>query len=150
MTSALPIYSIIPALQAQLNQYHEAILEAAPGAGKTTTVPLAFLDADWLGKRKIVMLEPRRLAAKAAAKRLADQLGEPLGQRVGYQIRQEGQQSAHTQILVVTEGILTRMLQDDPSLDEVALIIFDEFHERNLHSDLAFALSLQARQLFRS
>lgn len=149
MTSALPIYSIIPALQSQLNQHHEAILEAAPGAGKTTAVPLAFLDADWLGKRKIVMLEPRRLAAKAAAKRLADQLGEPLGQRVGYQIRQEGQQSSHTQILVVTEGILTRMLQDDPSLDDVALIIFDEFHERNLHSDLAFVLSLQARELFR-
>ncbi|SBS36283.1 ATP-dependent RNA helicase HrpB [Marinomonas aquimarina] len=149
MTSALPIYSIIPALQTQLNQRHEAILEAAPGAGKTTAVPLAFLEADWLGKRKIVMLEPRRLAAKSAAKRLADQLGEPLGQRVGYQIRQEGRQSAHTQILVVTEGILTRMLQDDPSLDDVALIIFDEFHERNLHSDLAFALSLQARELFR-
>ena len=149
MTFALPIYSIIPALQSQLNQHHEAILEAAPGAGKTTVVPLAFLEASWLGKRKIIMLEPRRLAAKSAAKRLADQLGEPLGQRVGYQVRQEGQQSAHTQILVVTEGILTRMLQDDPSLEDVALIIFDEFHERNLHSDLAFALSLQARELFR-
>ena len=149
MTTVLPIYSTIPALQSQLNQHHEAILEAAPGAGKTTAVPLAFLDANWLGQRKIVMLEPRRLAAKSAAKRLADQLGEPLGQRVGYQIRQEGKQSANTQILVVTEGILTRMLQDDPSLDDVALIIFDEFHERNLHSDLAFALSLQARELFR-
>ena len=149
MTTVLPIYSTIPALQSQLNQHHEAILEAAPGAGKTTAVPLAFLDANWLGQRKIIMLEPRRLAAKSAAKRLADQLGEPLGQRVGYQIRQEGKQSANTQILVVTEGILTRMLQDDPSLDDVALIIFDEFHERNLHSDLAFALSLQARELFR-
>ncbi|MCC4275908.1 ATP-dependent helicase HrpB [Marinomonas communis] len=149
MTTVLPIYSTIPALQSQLNQHHEAILEAAPGAGKTTAVPLAFLDANWLGQRKIVMLEPRRLAAKSAAKRLADQLGEPLGQRVGYQIRQEGKQSANTQILVVTEGILTRMLQDDPSLDDVALIIFDEFHERNLHSDLAFALSLQAWELFR-
>lgn len=149
MTTVLPIYSTIPALQSQLNQHHEAILEAAPGAGKTTAVPLAFLDANWLGQRKIVMLEPRRLAAKSAAKRLADQLDEPLGQRVGYQIRQEGKQSANTQILVVTEGILTRMLQDDPSLDDVALIIFDEFHERNLHSDLAFALSLQARELFR-
>ncbi|RUM49990.1 MAG: ATP-dependent helicase HrpB, partial [Marinomonas sp.] len=112
MTTVLPIYSTIPALQSQLNQHHEAILEAAPGAGKTTAVPLAFLDANWLGQRKIVMLEPRRLAAKSAAKRLADQLGEPLGQRVGYQIRQEGKQSANTQILVVTEGILTRMLQD--------------------------------------
>ncbi|WP_425642438.1 ATP-dependent helicase HrpB [Marinomonas gallaica] len=149
MTFALPIYSIIPDLKLQLAQHNEAILEAAPGAGKTTAVPLALLDEAWLGQRKIIMLEPRRLAAKSAAKRLADQLGEPLGHRVGYQIRQEGKQSAHTQLLVVTEGILTRMLQDDPSLDEVALIIFDEFHERNLHSDLAFALSLQARLLFR-
>ncbi len=149
MTLALPIYSILPALQSQLAQQHEAILEAAPGAGKTTAVPLAFLGAAWLGQRKIIMLEPRRLAAKSAAKRLADQLGEPLGQRIGYQIRQEGRQSHATQILVVTEGILTRMLQEDPSLDDVALIIFDEFHERNLHSDLAFALSLQARELFR-
>ena len=149
MSSSLPIHTILPELFEQLTHYDQAILEAAPGAGKTTVVPLALLAAPWLGQRKIVMLEPRRLAAKAAAKRLAEQLGEPLGQRVGYQIRQEGKQSDATQLLVVTEGILTRMLQEDPSLDDVALIIFDEFHERNLHSDFALALSLQARELFR-
>ncbi|RDL42871.1 ATP-dependent helicase HrpB [Marinomonas piezotolerans] len=149
MTSRLPIHSVLDALKRQLSEHDEAILEAAPGAGKTTVVPLALLDAEWLGKRKIIMLEPRRLAARSAAKRLADQLGEPLGQRVGYQIRQDGKQSQSTQLLVVTEGVLTRMLQDDPSLDDVALIIFDEFHERNLHSDFALALCLQARVLFR-
>ncbi|WCN11086.1 ATP-dependent helicase HrpB [Marinomonas mediterranea] len=149
MKERLPIHDVIPELKQQLLMRHEAILQAAPGAGKTTVVPLSLLDEPWRGGRLIVMLEPRRIAAKTAAKRLADQLGEALGERVGYQIRQEGKKSARTQLLVVTEGILTRMLQDDPSLDEVALIIFDEFHERNLQSDLAFALAQQSRQLFR-
>lgn len=149
MSSELPIYQLIPDLKRQLNQYHEAILEASPGAGKTTVVPLALLDEDWLKGRQIIMLEPRRLAAKSAAKRLADTLKEPLGERIGYRIRHENKESKRTQILVVTEGVLTRMLQDDPSLDSIALVIFDEFHERNLHSDLAFALCLQARDLYR-
>ena len=149
MSSELPIYQLIPDLKRQLNQHHEAILEAAPGAGKTTVVPLALLEESWLKGRQIIMLEPRRLAAKAAAKRLADTLKEPLGERVGYRIRHENKESKRTQVLVVTEGVLTRMLQEDPSLDAVALVIFDEFHERNLHSDLAFALCLQARDLYR-
>ncbi|MEP6443918.1 MAG: helicase-related protein, partial [Hyphomicrobiales bacterium] len=149
MSNELPINQLIPDLQRQLNQYHEAILEAAPCAGKTTVVPLALMKEDWLNGRQIIMLEPRRLAAKAAAKRLADTLNEPLGEHIGYRIRHENKESKRTQVLVVTEGILTRMLQDDPSLDSVALVIFYEFHERNLHSDLAFALCLQARDLYR-
>ncbi|MBR7890073.1 ATP-dependent helicase HrpB [Marinomonas sp. A79] len=149
MSDELPIYSLIPALRQQLQQGDEAIIEAAPGAGKTTVVPIALLNEGWRQGRKIIMLEPRRLAAKAAAQRLADTLQEPLGERVGYRIRHEGKDSQRTQILVVTEGVLTRMLQDDPSLEEVALVIFDEFHERNIHSDLAFALCLQARDLYR-
>lgn len=149
MSPFLPIYDLIPALKAQLNQANEAILEAAPGAGKTTVVPLELMDEPWRKNRKIIMLEPRRLAAKTAAKRLADSLNEPLGKRIGYRIRHEGKESSETQILVVTEGVLTRMLQDDPSLDTIALVIFDEFHERNLHSDLAFALCLQAREFYR-
>ncbi|REG79344.1 ATP-dependent helicase HrpB [Marinomonas pollencensis] len=149
MSSSLPIYDLIPTLKAQLNQSHEAILEAAPGAGKTTVVPLELMNEAWRQGRQILMLEPRRLAAKTAAKRLADSLQEPLGKRVGYRIRHEGKESNDTQLLVVTEGVLTRMLQDDPSLDNIALVIFDEFHERNLHSDLAFALCLQARELYR-
>ena len=149
MSPSLPIYDLIPALKAQLNDAHEAILEAAPGAGKTTVVPLELMNEAWRQGRKILMLEPRRLAAKTAAKRLADSLQEPLGKRIGYRIRHEGKESNETQVLVVTEGVLTRMLQDDPSLDNIALVIFDEFHERNLHSDLAFALCLQARELYR-
>ncbi|NLQ17984.1 ATP-dependent helicase HrpB [Marinomonas sp. M1K-6] len=149
MSSELPIHALIPQLKHQLEHHHEAILEAAPGAGKTTVVPLALMAEAWLKGRKIIMLEPRRLAAKAAAKRLADTLHEPLGQRIGYRIRHEGKESQQTQVLVVTEGVLTRMLHDDPSLDDIALVIFDEFHERNLHSDLAFALCLQARELYR-
>lgn len=149
MFNELPIHALIPALKQQLQQRNEAIIEATPGAGKTTVVPLALLDESWLKGRKIIMLEPRRLAAKAAAKRLADTINEPLGKRVGYRIRHEGKDSQHTQLLVVTEGVLTRMLHDDPSLNDVALVIFDEFHEQNLHSDLAFALCLQARELYR-
>lgn len=129
MSSAtLPIYDLIPALKQQLQTAHEAILEAAPGAGKTTVVPLELMNEAWLEGRQIIMLEPRRLAAKTAAKRLADSLNEPLGKRIGYRIRHEGKESKETQVLVVTEGVLTRMLQDDPSLESVALVIFDEFH----------------------
>lgn len=149
MSATLPIYDLIPALKQQLQTAHEAILEAAPGAGKTTVVPLELMNEAWLEGRQIIMLEPRRLAAKTAAKRLADSLNEPLGKRIGYRIRHEGKESKETQVLVVTEGVLTRMLQDDPSLKSVALVIFDEFHERNVHSDLALALCLQARELFR-
>jgi len=149
MSNELPIYQLIPDLKRQLSQSHQAILEAAPGAGKTTVVPLELMAETWLKGRQIIMLEPRRLAAKTAAQRLADSLQEPLGERIGYRIRHESKESKNTQVLVVTEGVLTRMLHDDPSLGDIALVIFDEFHERNLHADLAFALCLQARELYR-
>lgn len=146
---SLPIHEVLPKLRQVLSQHHEAVLEAPPGAGKTTQVPLALLDEPWLNGQSILMLEPRRLAAKAAAERLAEQLGEPVGQRVGYRIRLESRVSAHTRIEVVTEGILTRRLQEDPALEGVGLVIFDEFHERSLDADLALALTLNARALLR-
>ena len=148
-STALPIDDVIPDIQAALNQAHELVLEAPPGAGKTTRVPLALLNEPWLRNKKIIMLEPRRLAAKSSAERMAEQLGESAGQTVGFRIRMENKVSSNTRIEVVTEGILTRQLQQDPSLADVGLVIFDEFHERNLHADLALALLLQGRSLFR-
>ncbi|HEY0720165.1 MAG TPA: DEAD/DEAH box helicase, partial [Gammaproteobacteria bacterium] len=121
------------------------VLQAPPGAGKTTRVPLALLDAAWLAGRSIIILEPRRLAARAAATRMADELSETPGQTVGYRIRFDHKVSRQTRIEVVTEGILTRRLQEDPTLDGIGLVIFDEFHERHLHSDLALALCLDAQ-----
>jgi len=147
--SPLPIESVLADLHAALQRRDEAVLEAPPGAGKTTRVPLALLDAAWLGKQKIIMLEPRRLAARAAAEYMASMLGEAVGQTVGYRVRLESRISTHTRIEVVTEGILTRMLQDDPSLEGIGLLIFDEFHERSLDADLGLALALQGRALFR-
>ena len=130
------------------------MLEAPPGAGKTTQVPLALLDAAWLGGRKIVMLEPRRVAARAAAGFMAKQLGEAVGETVGYRIRFENKVSARTRIEVVTEGILTRMLQDDPTLGEgrldgIGALLFDEFHERHLAGDLGLALALDVQASLR-
>jgi len=145
----LPITQIIEPLRQQLNQHDEAILEAEPGAGKTTLVPLALLDQPWLKQQKILVLEPRRLAAKHAAARMAELLKEPLGKTVGYRIRHEQKVSQDTRIEVITEGILVRLLQDDPSLEGIGLIIFDEFHERNLDSDLALALCLESRDFLR-
>ena len=145
----LPIHAVLPEIISTLKQHNRLILQAPPGAGKTTVVPLALLDAPWLGDKKIIILEPRRLATRNAASRMASLLGEKVGERVGYQIKAERLSSKKTQVLVVTEGILTRMLQSDPALEEVALIIFDEFHERNLHGDLALALSLQSQTLLR-
>ena len=145
----LPIQDVIPEILSQLKKENRLILQAPPGAGKTTMVPLALLDATWLGNKKIVMLEPRRIATRSAAARMAELLGEKVGQRVGYQIKADRCISKETKIMVVTEGILTRMLQSDPALEDVALIIFDEFHERNLHGDLALALSLQSQELLR-
>lgn len=147
--SSLPIESILADLCSALQQRHEVVLEAPPGAGKTTRVPLALLEAAWLGKQKIILLEPRRLAARAAAEYMASTLGEAVGRTVGYRVRLESRISAQTRIEVVTEGILTRMLQDDPSLDGIGLLIFDEFHERSLDADLGLALALQGRALFR-
>ncbi|MBN6714944.1 ATP-dependent helicase HrpB [Pseudomonas capsici] len=146
---SLPIDVVLPALRQVLTSRHEAILEAPPGAGKTTRVPLAMLDEPWLAGQTILMLEPRRLAARAAAERLASELGEKVGETVGYRIRLDSKVGPNTRIEVVTEGILTRRLQDDPALEGVGLLIFDEFHERSLDADLALALSLNGRDLFR-
>lgn len=126
-----------------------AVLVAEPGAGKTTRVPLALLDEPWLAGRKIVMLEPRRLAARSAANFMAAQLGESAGKTVGYRVRLDSKVGPKTRIEVVTEGVLTRMLQDDPGLEEYGLVIFDEFHERSLQADLGLALCLQTQELLR-
>ena len=146
---SLPIDEVLPALRQALRERHEAVLEAPPGAGKTTRVPLALLNEPWLAGQKILMLEPRRLAARAAAERLASELGEKVGETVGYRIRLDSKVGPATRIEVVTEGILTRRLQHDPALEGVGLLIFDEFHERSLDADLALALSLNGRELFR-
>ena len=145
----LPIFNVINDIRSVLSNNNRLILQAPPGAGKTTSVPLALLDEPWLEGKQIVILEPRRIAARSAASRMADLLGESVGMRVGYQIRAEKKVSKETKILVVTEGILTRMLQNDPSLEHIALIIFDEFHERHLHSDLSLAFALQSQEFLR-
>lgn len=145
----LPIDAVLPQLVQTLNARHEAVLVAAPGVGKTTRVPLALLNQPWLGDQKILLLEPRRLAAKTAATRMAQLLGENVGARIGYRMRLEHKESAQTKIVVVTEGVLTRMLQSDPSLDGFGIVIFDEFHERSLDADLGLALTLYSRELFR-
>ncbi|OGR31358.1 MAG: ATP-dependent helicase HrpB [Desulfuromonadales bacterium GWC2_61_20] len=142
---SLPIDAVLPELLRDLATHPAVVLQAPPGAGKTTRVPLALLNAEWLAGRSIVMLEPRRLAASNAARFMAGLLGETVGQTVGYAIRYARRISAATRIEVVTEGILTRRLQNDPELKGVGLVIFDEFHERNLHSDLALALCRDAQ-----
>lgn len=145
---ALPVTSILPALADALAARGMAVLQAPPGAGKTTLVPLDLL-ARGVVKGRILMLEPRRLAARAAAERMAETLGEPVGRMVGYRIRGEAKVSAATRIEVVTEGILTRMIQTDPELTGVGLVIFDEFHERSLNADLGLALCLEVRGALR-
>ncbi|MCK4833571.1 MAG: ATP-dependent helicase HrpB [Gammaproteobacteria bacterium] len=145
----LPIDKTLPDIQKTLNRHNRVVLQAPPGAGKTTAVPIALLDQPWLQDKQIIMLEPRRLAARNAAARMAFLLGEKAGKTVGYQIRQDSCFSDKTKILVVTEGILTRKLQADPELQGIALVIFDEFHERNLHADLSLALCLQSQQIIR-
>jgi ATP-dependent helicase HrpB len=142
----LPVTAVVPALASALATHPSAVLCAPPGSGKTTRVPLDLLAAPWLENRKILLLEPRRLAARAAASRMASQLGEKPGRRVGYTIRLERRVCAETRIEVVTEGILTRRLQADPELPGVGLIIFDEFHERHLQTDLGLALALDVQQ----
>src|SRR5688500_11398570 len=148
--SRFPIAELLPKIRDSLAAHPRLVLEAPPGAGKTTQVPLALLDEAWLGGRKIVMLEPRRVAARAAAGFMAGQLGEAVGDTVGYRIRFENKISARTRIEVVTEGILTRMLQDDPTLcegrpDGVGALLFDVFHERHLAGDLGLALALDVQ-----
>ena len=145
----LPIEQAIPDIRRHLADNSNLVLQAPPGAGKTTRVPLALLDQPWLGDSKIVMLEPRRLAARAAAARMAQTLGESVGQTVGYRIRMDNSTGPATRIEVVTEGVLTRMLQDDPSLAGIGLVIFDEFHERSLNADLGLALCLESQAALR-
>ena len=144
LATGLPIDAALPAIRRALASSGRLVLQAPPGAGKTTGVPLALLDEDWLAGRRLVMLEPRRLAARAAASRMAALLGEPVGKTIGYRIRLDSKVSDATRIEVVTEGILTRRLQDDPELAGVAAVIFDEFHERSLDGDLGLALCLDA------
>ncbi len=141
----LPVEACIGDLRHALDAVGQAVLAAPPGAGKTTIVPLRLLDAPWLGTDRIVVLEPRRLAARAAARRMAALLGEEVGATIGYRTRDEARVSARTRIEVVTEGILTRRLQRDAALPGVGLVVFDEVHERNLQTDLALALVLDAR-----
>jgi ATP-dependent helicase HrpB len=143
--AGLPIEAVIPELTAALATASRVILQAPPGAGKSTVVPLAVLDSEWLKGRRIIMLEPRRLAARAVAARMARTLGEEVGRTVGHRMRMDTRVSRETRIEVVTEGVLTRMLQQDAALEGVGLVIFDEFHERSLQADLGLALTLDAQ-----
>lgn len=147
MTATLPIEAVIPDLLAALDAGPRAVLVAAPGAGKTTRVPLALLEAEWRKGGRIIMLEPRRLAARAAARRMASTLGEEVGGIVGYRVRLESRVSARTRIEVVTEGVFARMILDDPELSGISAVLFDEFHERSLDGDFGLALALDAAQL---
>jgi len=150
MREPLPIYEALPALKTHLQTQPTVILQAPPGAGKSTVLPLELLNEPWLHGQRILMLEPRRLAARSVATRMSDLLGEEVGQTVGYRVRFEQRISARTRIEVLTEGILTRRLQHDPELNGIGLVIFDEFHERSLHADLALALCREAQQALRN
>ncbi|WP_348934506.1 ATP-dependent helicase HrpB [Aquabacter sp. CN5-332] len=141
----LPIDAVLPAVRDTLAARTSAVLVAPPGAGKTTRVPLALMDEGWVAGRKILVLEPRRLAARAAATRMAKTLGEPVGERVGYRVRLRAEVSRRTRIEVITEGVFTRMMLDDPELSGIAAVLFDEFHERSLDADLGLALALDAQ-----
>jgi ATP-dependent helicase HrpB len=145
----LPVTAVLGRLLATLEERPNAVLVAPPGAGKTTLVPLALLDAAWRGDGKILLLEPRRLAARAAARRMASLVGEEPGGTIGFAMRMESRASAATRILVVTEGVLSRMILDDPQLPGIAAVIFDEFHERSLDGDFGLALALDAQAALR-
>ena len=147
--NALPIDEVLPELCERLEKGHEVVLIAPPGAGKTTRVPLTILKALWLGQQKILLIEPRRIATLATAHFLAQSLGQACGHTVGYRMRLDTKVSAHTRIEVITHGVLLRMLQQDPSLEGIGAVIFDEFHERSLDGDLSLAMCLQGRELLR-
>lgn len=149
MTDQLPILEIIPDIKKNLVLHNTVILQAPPGAGKSTILPLHLLDEPWLKGKKILMLEPRRLAARAVANRMSSLINEQVGTTVGYRVRFDNKVSKQTRIEVLTEGILTRMLQQDNTLEDVGLVIFDEFHERSLHADLALALCREMQQVIR-
>ncbi|HBC3385729.1 TPA: ATP-dependent helicase HrpB [Vibrio parahaemolyticus] len=146
--SQLPIEAVMPQLLTAVKHQHQVILKAAPGAGKSTYFPLQLIQ-NQVVTGKVIMLEPRRLAARNIARYLAEQLGEQVGQRVGYRVRGETKVSASTQLEIVTEGVMTRMIQNDPELDGIDLLIFDEFHERSIHADTALALSLEVQEALR-
>jgi ATP-dependent helicase HrpB len=149
MNTVLPVDEVLPALAAALRKGNNAVLQAPPGAGKTTRVPLALLSEVWLNGKRILMLEPRRLAARSAAYYMAQQLGDAVGDTVGYRVRMDSRVSDRTRIEVLTEGILTRLIQDDPALTDVGLVIFDEFHERSLQADVGLALCLEIQAALR-
>lgn len=146
----LPVKEVIPEIQEHLTATNTLIVNAPPGAGKSTLVPIALMNEPWLKDQKIIMLEPRRLAARTIAERLSYFLGEPVGQTVGYRIRFDNRVSEKTKIEVVTEGILTRMIQSDNELSGIGIVIFDEFHERSIHADVALALCREAQQVLRT
>lgn len=145
----LPIDAVIPTLRSVLSMGTSAVLQAPPGAGKTTRVPLALMHEPWLGGQRILMLEPRRLATRAVATHMASLLGENVGETIGYRVRRDSRVGPRTRIEVVTEGILTRLLQRDPTLEGIGMLIFDEFHERSVHADLGLTLALHSRELVR-
>ena len=144
--SPLPIDDALPALTAALRSREAAVLVAPPGAGKTTRVPLVLMDEPWAADKKIIVLEPRRIAARAAAERMAKTLGEKVGDTVGLRVRFGSKVSKRTRIEVVTEGIFSRMILDDPELKGIAAVLFDEFHERSLDADLGLAFARDAQQ----
>lgn len=145
----LPVENVLNGVRLALSHQRAAVLEAPPGAGKTTRVPVALLDEPWCRDQRVILLEPRRLAARAAARRIAHERGEQLGRTIGFRVRGESVVGPDTRLEVVTEGVLTRMLQDDPSLPGIAAVVFDEFHERSLHADLGLALVLGATRVLR-
>ncbi len=149
MSSELVIEKRIPELLALLSARNQLLVSAPPGAGKTTVVPLSLLDQEWSREKKILLLEPRRVAAVAAAEFMSERAGTAVGELVGYRTRAASRSSSRTRVEVVTEGILTRMLLDDPGLEEYAAVIFDEFHERSIHADLGLALCLQSQETLR-
>src|SRR5215472_11588630 len=146
---ALPIEAVLATIGDALEERGCVVVQAPPGAGKTTMVPLALLDAEWLAGQSIVMLEPRRVATRVAAWRLAELRDEEVGETIGYRMRGERRVGRATRVEVVTEGVLTRRIQRDPTLDGVGILIFDEFHERSLDADLGLALALRTKALVR-
>ncbi|WP_228135604.1 DEAD/DEAH box helicase [Halarcobacter anaerophilus] len=145
----LPIHDVLDDIKNRLNHNSTLILQAPPGAGKSTVVPISLLNESWLEGKMIIMLEPRRVAARMVAEQMARLLNEEVGQSVGYQVKMDSCFSKSTKLLVVTEAILVRKLQNDQALEDVAMVIFDEFHERSIHTDLSLALSLQVQELLR-